>query len=536
MPLAKKIIFSLLCMIVLCSSFSGCIFENLLGTSFSLVSWRVCNDNGFPGVNITFSCSGSVTVKLVGPDSFLLDSDSFFKGGNNKVLYLAEYRNSVTAGIYNLKVYDTDNKEIFTQSFTFSGADLNILDCEQKWWKRDSWIDSDYSLFGLRLTVENNGDVPAYPYNVVLNMDSVEDSNLALPVVIMPGESKNVDCFVYRKYEPENNEFTVDLEDNEENTLGTGTFLTDVQDNVPVTQFSWQYGGHRRPNIPEPEYLYEYYSSLDRINNEDYGLYVFDPYDDKYIDVIIECIMFAFTQTGDVDKINYVASFVQNLEYKSDSATDSSYEYPNYPVETLFTGSGGGDCEDKAILTASLLYNMGYDVALLRLPNHMAVGVSLSEEAIPGYGYYTDSYYFLETTTPGKSCGFIPNEYTFSDTEVTAYPISSRALITHNWEGDSVLIYTNTELGDFVKVVLFVENLGTATADSVKVIAGFYKISDLRVMYESETIPSIVAGGKKKLIITVEIPQTVETWFKTRIYYNGEFVDEKESISSFPTT
>ena len=535
MPLTKKIIFSSVCIIVLCSSFSGCIFENLLGTSFSLITWSICDDDGFAGLNITFTCSGSVTVKMVGPSSFLLDSDSYFKGEYSKIFYLAEYRNSVTPGQYSLKAYDTDNKEIFTQSFSFSGADLNISDCEQKWWKRDSWI-GGYSLLGLRLTVQNDGDVPAYPYNVVLNMDSVEDSNLALPCVIMPGESKNVDCFVYRKNEPEDSKFTVDLEDKEENTLATRNFSANVQDNVPVTRFSWQYSGHRRPNIPEPEYLYEYYSSLERINNEDYGLYIFDPYDDKYIDVIIECIMFAFTQTGDVDKINYVASFVQNLEYKKDSEADSSYEYPNYPVETLFTGSGGGDCEDKAILTASILYNMGYDVALLRLLNHMAVGVGLSESAIPGYGFYTGGYYFLETTTPGKSCGFIPNEYTFSSTEVTTHPISSRAFLTHSWEGDSVLIYTNTELGDFVKVVLYVENLGIDTAESVKVIAGFYKINDLKVISESETIYSIEPRSKKKLIISVEIPQTVETWFKTRIYYNYEFVDEKESISSFPTT
>ena len=198
MPLTKKIIFSSVCIVVLCSSFSGCILENLLGTSFSLITWRICDDDGFAGLNITFTCSGSVTVKMVGPDSFLLDSDSYFKGEYSKIFYLAEYRNSATAGRYNLKAYDIDNKEIFTQSFSFGGADLNISDCEQKWWKRDSWI-GGYSLLGLRLTVQNDGDVPAYPYNVVLNMDSVEDSNLALPCVIMPDESKNVDCFVYRK-------------------------------------------------------------------------------------------------------------------------------------------------------------------------------------------------------------------------------------------------------------------------------------------------------------------------------------------------
>ncbi len=65
-------------------------------------------------------------------------------------------------------------------------------------------------------------------------------------------------------------------------------------------------------------------------------------------------------------------------------------------LETLHDKQG--DCEDKAILTAALLENLGYNVSLLRLPQHMAVGVHLNE-TIPLYSYYIDEYYFLETTT-----------------------------------------------------------------------------------------------------------------------------------------
>lgn len=538
MPLTKKIIICLIITIILVSFFFIFIFDDLLllfgGTSFSLNSWGICDDDGFAGFSISFSCSGTVTVKLIGPSSLLLDSDYFLKGDHNTILHLAEYRHSVTSGQYKLKAYDNDNNEIYSRSFSFEGSDLTISSCDQKWWKRDPWI-GGYSLIGLRMNVLNNGDVPAYPYNVIVTMDSKDNSSLVLPCVILPGDRENVDCFVYRKSVPDDSTFTVSLKDIDENTVATGSFLVDVEDNIPVKQFSWQYNGHRLPNVPKPEYLYDYYSSLDRISNEDYGLYVFDPYDDRYLDVLIECIMFGFTGDSDVEKINYVASFVQNLEYKSDDEYNGSYEYPRYPVETLFNNGGGGDCEDKAILTASLLDNLGYDVALLRLPNHMAVGVHLNESDIPNYEYYVDSYYFLETTTEDKPCGFIPSQYEESISNVTVYRISSRPLLIHNWVDNSLTIYTNTEMGDFVKVALLVENLGVETAENVKVIGGFYKANDLKVASESQTISSINPRMKKEVTLSIDIPKSVETWFKTRIYFQYEIVDEKESLSSFPT-
>ena len=69
-----------------------------------------------------------------------------------------------------------------------------------------------------------------------------------------------------------------------------------------------------------------------------------DPYDDQFIDILVDSIMYGLVSNGDVEEINYVASFVQNLDYKSDSGSNNSFEYPRYPVETLFNGDGGGDC------------------------------------------------------------------------------------------------------------------------------------------------------------------------------------------------
>ena len=63
--------------------------------------------------------------------------------------------------------------------------------------------------------------------------------------------------------------------------------------------------------------------------------------------------------------------FVQEIPYEE----EIDCEYPQYPIETLVNDKG--DCEDKSILCASFLDLLGYNVSLLSLPNHMAVGVNI---------------------------------------------------------------------------------------------------------------------------------------------------------------
>ena len=534
----KKIILCLVITVFLFISLSGCILDDLFSTdrgttSFSLNNWYVCDDDGFPSINLVFSCSDYVIIKLFDPDDAQIDSDYFFSGKKEAVLHLSSYGEIVTPGSYNLKVYDKNNDWIYQNSFSLEGPDLSILSCGQKWWERESYI-GGYTLIGLNMTVKNKGDTPVYPYKVNMVMDSSSFSGVILPAVILPDVSQEIDCVIY-KHDVQGN-FTVTLEDRYGNIIGSDSFSAKVVGNVPVKEFSWSYEDlNRRPKIPMVDFLYDYYNSLDRVQHEDYGLYIFDLYDDPYLDLLVDSIMFGFTSENDVEKINYAASFVQHLEYKKDSDTDSSYEYPRYPVETLFNGgSGGGDCEDLAILAACILDNMGYDVALIRLADHMAVGVSLSQNMLPDYEYYTGSYYFLETTTKGKPVGFVPNEYK-SPSEIDVFPISSRPLLIHHWRDNNLTIYTKTDLGDFVKVTTVVENLGRTTAKNVNVEGAFYTENGLELNTKMNRISLLEPGTKKEITLKVDIPKGMTAWFKTRIYLNGEMVDEKESADSFPT-
>ena len=531
MPLAIKKILTIIVLILLISSFSGCILEDIIGgTSFSLLGYEINDDNGFPKISINFSCSGTVTIKIFGPNNELIDSDLFFKGDQNTDLYLGDYRKTISATAYKMKVYDNSDNEIYSYSLSFIGSDLEILSCLQKWWNKNSLFGRD-SLFEIRLFVYNNGDVPVYPYNIQVIMDYEPFTELVLPCVIKPKESDYVKCFIYKEAAPDNQSFTINLKDIDENLLASKILTVNTNNKVQTKQFSWNYFGPRKVTIPIPEYLYEYHSGLDRINDDDYSHYVFNPYDDDYIDIILDSIMTEFSGTI-VQNINYITSFVQTIEYKSDSEENNSFEYPRYPIETLYDGQG--DCEDKAILTASFLYSLGYDVALLRLPNHMAVGVKLGEEEIPNYDYYIEDYYFLETTTKGNTCGNVPNEYKQYNETATIYTITSRPLLLHEWNDGTITIYTNTEIGDFVKLITIVENLGITTAKNIIVEGAFVTLSGDKTNYESKIISELEPNEKKKISLSIDIPKGTITHFKTRIYLDNKIVDEQESVSTFP--
>ena len=532
MSLDKKIISYLVATIVCFSLFSGCILNDIFGTSFSLTSWSVVDNDGFPGLSVSFSSSGTVTVKTLDPGGDVIDSELFLQGNNDAFLHLASYRETIGSGQYTLKAYDKNDNEISEKTFSLSKSTLSISSCDQKWWKPYTFKE-DYSLIGLTMLVTNNGATPLYPYIVEVTMDSETVSGYVLPCTVSMGDSEYIECFVYKEETPVDEVFSVVLKDSNDAVLGNGSFSIILNDDIDTKEFKWAYKGRNRLlSMPYPEFLFDYYIDIERSLHEDYGLYVFDMFDDDYLDLVADRLMSSSYVTKDIDRVNFAASFVQNLDYKFDSETNDSLEYPRYPLETLFNDGGGGDCEDLSILAASILYRLGYDVALFRLPKHMAVGVSLDEE-LSGYDYYTEDYYFLETTAKGAVCGYIPDESKYPS-ELTVYPISSRVLPLHHWENGSITIYRQTEIGDFVKVNLFVENHGSTTADSVTIKAGFYNDYGAELNVETAFITDLEPGSIKKASLTAVIPTILVTTFKTRVYFDYKLIDEKETASTFP--
>ena len=536
MPLTKKIVIPITLLLIISINLSGCILDDLLGNaSFSLTSSSIIDNEGFPALKIFYSCKGMITLKLFDPSSKVLDTDLFFTGEASAILNLGSYRQTIKAGTYTLKAFNKNNDEIFSKTYSYKNSDITILSCSQKWWKNSG----DYKLIGLELSIQNNRKVPIYPYDLTFFIDSETTEGLIIPNVILPGNIDTIYCTLYKDNIPSEDSFTISLNDIDGYNLATSTFTVDTTPNVNSRSFTK--GVENTLYLPYPDFLYNYYHGLDRYLHEDYGIYVFDQYDDIYLDIFCDCLFSTlpfgqrnYNSKGDVEKIEFVASFVQGLKYKKDSLTNDSFEYPNYPIETLFTGSGGGDCEDKSILLASILDKLGFKTALFRLPSHMAIGVELGENSVSGYEYYTGSYYYLETTTEGKPLGFIPNDYK-NPSDLTIHKISSRELLLHNWVDDSLTIYTDTDIGDVVKVELIAENLGRIKAENIELKGAFStQYTNNHIKSETKTISLISPGSKEKIILIVDIPKSYTTVFKTYLLYNGKTVEFKESASTFP--
>lgn len=104
----------------------------------------------------------------------------------------------------------------------------------------------------------------------------------------------------------------------------------------------------------------------------------------------------------------FLLAFVQEaIQYRSDK-TITPYNYPKYAIETLV--EGWGDCEDKAILTATLFRVFGFNPVLLKYSSHVAVGLQCLD--CPGsIRSGTQQFAYVESTARGWKIGEVPERY-----------------------------------------------------------------------------------------------------------------------------
>jgi hypothetical protein len=220
--------------------------------------------------------------------------------------------------------------------------------------------------------------------------------------------------------------YRMQLHDLESQLETTNSRLDSIMD-ITVTQYyEWTYRSEQwQWELPIPLSVYiEYLEKPRPPVIKDYVHMARDLNDDHYIDMIVsQTNVVSLTRDfTDRRKIGYVVAFVQNLTYLVDETTKSSYEYPKYPIETLF--DRGGDCEDTSILLAAILDRLGYDVALLYLPNarHVAVGIFIPKAYGAFYEYDGKKYYYIDTAYGAYRIGKIPPEIT--DKSAQVYPLA----------------------------------------------------------------------------------------------------------------
>ena len=168
------------------------------------------------------------------------------------------------------------------------------------------------------------------------------------------------------------------------------------------------------------EHLIYKYKMDDKVVPPSYFSFMFSEHDRPVVREMAR--QFDEAALSELESIKLAVSFVQSLPYAFDSESKGVDEYVRYPVETLVDGCG--DCEDKVALLAAILYEMKADFILLRLPEHMAIGLHSVGVVADSYLLFQDKkYYYIETTNNGWQIGQIPEKY--SSAEMEAIPIDA---------------------------------------------------------------------------------------------------------------
>ncbi len=273
---------------------------------------------------------------------------------------------------------------------------------------------------------------------------------------------------------------------------------------------------------------YDTYS--ERSRNRDYPNFVSDPYDDELISQITTQIGKLAEEAGYTNSdIPYIAmAFVQSLPYVSDSASAGYDEYPRFPFETLY--HGGGDCEDSSILLSALLSDMGYGVALIELPGHMAVGM-MGDSSLEGsyYDYSGTRYYYLETTNSEWAVGVIPEEY--SNSEAVVIPIVGgypELKIDFSGTAKSNGFLTYAELD------IEVENVGSSVAENIIIYATLESTTENMVWDDLQTNTNSDLDVEETVTYTVsDLRVPVGEKYRVGIWAWGSNVEEEYVFSDW---
>jgi PKD repeat protein len=197
-------------------------------------------------------------------------------------------------------------------------------------------------------------------------------------------------------------------------TVGTQTIPLDP-DPTPsdsiLCSFLWSYGGTRSLSLSIPQALIDYYRSQSRgvWATDGYSRFVLDAQDDALMVELRDSLMLNNSYQATIE--NALAFVQKAVTYQPDPAGS---EYPRYPVETLVDRVG--DCEDSAILYASIVRTFGYSAGVLLVTldtdgdqsmDHVAVFVRIADcfiQAHPERSLWTISgktYAFAETALSG---------------------------------------------------------------------------------------------------------------------------------------
>ena len=185
------------------------------------------------------------------------------------------------------------------------------------------------------------------------------------------------------------------------NNFGTKKSSLSGQGSVIYRSYQWNFKGKEwHVSFRFPKHVYTFYHEIPRrlfnkvefVKNEDNRK------------VLRDFLRFFRTTAAEQNwnrhvLLHFVTEFVRQIPYQLDEKSLGEYVHTRFPVETLVDYAG--ECEDKSILLAAMLDELGYDVALFLLRSgqgvyHMAVGVGGIKLYGTHYTYRGKKYYYLD--------------------------------------------------------------------------------------------------------------------------------------------
>jgi len=266
----------------------------------------------------------------------------------------------------------------------------------------------------------------------------------------------------------------------------------------------------------------------DRDRLRDYDLFASDYYSKEFIKSITEELRDYAKENGltDEEVPYFIISFIQYLPYTSDDVTTGFDEYPRFPYETIF--DDGGDCEDTSILASAMLNELGYGVALLEFPGHMAVGVKC--EPSSGQSYYTYQgvdFCYLETTGENWEVGEVPPN--IKSEKATVHLITERPALSLKVRYSYQYNYRDV----YVDVNVSIKNLGSEKAENTKVYVALQTTDESKVWdsIESEYLQIEPESAYEYSVTNLHSP----TGSPFRVYVRafGENVISDESVGNW---
>ena len=161
---------------------------NAVRATFTLTSWSVADDEGWPSLKIAFNAVGSLTVVLYDPSGERVDNVKVSGRMGEAVLRMADFHRTPKPGVYRLVARNPLGVKVFEREIEFDGVQLEVVYC----WINVTWDGKYGSITGMNITLRNVGDVLTYPCGMGITVGGESDEGYVYPIEgLLPGEEKS---------------------------------------------------------------------------------------------------------------------------------------------------------------------------------------------------------------------------------------------------------------------------------------------------------------------------------------------------------